>query len=135
MEFFFCRFPGCGYFGPPTHWAGTDLLGLGGHWKCPLCGGKYLPWAQRPGWCKANKLYVVEHQAAGLQKGIMETALAAAGIHSTMLPEVGGEEAITYLPFQWADTRTGCSNLSHMFRNEQLYFIVNACSEVFCMCI
>ena len=34
------------------------------HYRCPRCGMLYRPWQQRPGYSKANKMYVLEQQAA-----------------------------------------------------------------------
>ena len=50
----------CGFFAPSRSWATDDPSGLGGWYRCPLCGQQYVPWRHRPSaYVGANKLYVL----------------------------------------------------------------------------
>jgi hypothetical protein len=84
------------------------------------CATKYAPWQYRASWTPANKLYVVETTGDdGVQMQHIKTALGAAGIPvgAGTFPEATGEPAaasdtgnnvssVTFIPFQWSDTRT-----------------------------
>jgi hypothetical protein len=73
---------------------------------------KCAPWVSKPSWTSANKLYVIEITGDdGQQMQHLRTALGAAGIPvgAGPLPTATGDasqQSVTYIPFQWSDTRT-----------------------------
>ena len=89
---------------------------------------KYAPWVSKPSWTSANKLYVIETTGDdGQQLECIKAAMNAAGIPvgagslpmatgdgvpvgAGSLPMATGDASqppsVTYIPFQWSDTRT-----------------------------
>ena len=68
-EYFFCRHKSCMFVCRNTDWMHNaehhpPLKDDPVYYRCPRCGQQYRPWKQQTNYCKANKMYVLEQQAA-----------------------------------------------------------------------
>jgi hypothetical protein len=89
----------CGYFSTANNWIYTDETLQAGHYKCPMCGTLYKPWAKAPALIRPNKVLVLfefatssSHDCLGLKELLGEATNSAGSLH--------------YFPCLWPDSAT-----------------------------
>ena len=101
-EYFMCRQKHCMFVCRNTDWIhnaahNPPQKGDPVHYRCPKCGQQYRPWMQKPNYCKANKVYVLDQQSACYLDGT----------------EILKGTVMVY-PIEWPDTPT--TNLVNEFK-------------------
>jgi hypothetical protein len=89
----------CGYFSTANNWIYTDETLQAGHYKCPMCGTFYRPWASSPSLIARNKVLVLfeiitssSDQRFGLKRLLGEVTNPAGSVH--------------FFPCLWPDSAT-----------------------------
>ncbi len=120
-EYFVCRQRTCLTVTHNTSWIHNSP---NGQYLCPSCAQQYRPWKMQPGYCKANKVFIVDLRVRPEARPIAVAASSeavppgAVAASSEAVPggAVFGEAGAEYCayPTIWADTAT--STLTNKFK-------------------
>ena len=111
-EHYFCRQKTCGHIGLAAEWPHNHP---NGQYRCPLCAEQYRPWLDKPGYYKANKVYVTCQDAVTDEMHQRMTAkIRSEGMDDTGPPDAsnavpdqqGGSAQWKAYPIVWQDTST-----------------------------
>ncbi len=111
-EYFLCRQRSCLAVTHNNTWIHNSP---NGQYLCPSCAQQYRPWKEQPGYCKANKVFIVDLQKRPESRPVAPGAITASSEVApggTIFGE-GGAEYCAY-PTIWADTAT--STLVNKFK-------------------
>jgi hypothetical protein len=89
----------CGYFSTANNWIYTDETLQAGHYKCPMCGTFYRPWASSPSSIAPNKVLVVLESTTS-------TSSKCVGLKRLLGEVTNPSGMVQFFPCIWPDSAT-----------------------------